>query len=90
MKDAPVAELLLSYQQVGVAGWLPVIDGPGGVFSATPSILYAQGNLSHIPFITGDVLDEGSPLVFKSTLSPSHHRMIVCSQAPTSLHKSRG
>ncbi|KAJ7754123.1 extracellular triacylglycerol lipase precursor [Mycena olivaceomarginata] len=56
--DAPVAELLLSYQQVGVAGWLPVIDGPGGVFSATPSILYAQGNLSHIPFITGDVLDE--------------------------------
>ncbi|KAJ7367208.1 extracellular triacylglycerol lipase precursor [Mycena albidolilacea] len=63
MKDAPVAELLLSYQQVGVAGWLPVIDGPGGVFSATPSILYAQGNLSHIPFITGDVLDEGTHFV---------------------------
>ncbi|KAJ7807735.1 triacylglycerol lipase 3 [Mycena leptocephala] len=56
MKEASTAELVLSYQNVGTDGWTPVIDG--NVFPDIPSIVYAQGNFSKIPFMSGDVLDE--------------------------------
>ncbi|KAF7364962.1 Carboxylic ester hydrolase [Mycena venus] len=61
MKEAPALELMLSYEQIGEDGWAPVVDGD--VFPATPSIVYAQGNFSSIPFIAGDVLDEGTTFV---------------------------
>jgi carboxylesterase type B len=61
MKEASTADLVLSYQNVGTDGWTPVIDG--NVFPDIPSIVYAQGNFSKIPFMSGDVLDEGSPLI---------------------------
>ena len=38
----------------------PVIDGPGGVVPDLPSNLYAQGNCTLLPTISGNVLDEGA------------------------------
>ncbi|KAF7348367.1 Carboxylic ester hydrolase [Mycena sanguinolenta] len=63
MKEASATELLLSYNATGDSGWTPVIDGSDGVFPAIPSIVYAEGNFSSIPFISGDVLDEGTIFV---------------------------
>ncbi|KAJ6621840.1 hypothetical protein B0H10DRAFT_2016002 [Mycena sp. CBHHK59/15] len=44
-------------------GWIPVIDGDSGVFPDIPSNLFAQGKSSKIPFISGDVLDEGTHFI---------------------------
>ncbi|KAJ7134800.1 extracellular triacylglycerol lipase precursor [Mycena epipterygia] len=63
MKNASVADLMASYSAVGTTGWMPVIDGSGGVFPDIPSNLFAQGKYSKIPFISGDVLDEGTHFV---------------------------
>ncbi|KAJ7677463.1 esterase 1 [Mycena rosella] len=63
MKNASVGDLMASYAAVGTTGWMPVIDGSGGVFPAIPSTLFAQGRYSKIPFISGDVLDEGTIFV---------------------------
>ncbi|KAK7048593.1 carboxylic ester hydrolase [Favolaschia claudopus] len=63
MKKAPAAELLFSAGLQSQDSWEPVLDGEGGVLSATPSILYAQGRFSKIPFISGNVLDEGTDFV---------------------------
>ncbi|KAL1727187.1 Alpha/Beta hydrolase protein [Schizophyllum commune] len=41
----------------------PVIDGPGGVVPDLPSTLYAQGNYTLLPTISGNVLDEGTLFV---------------------------
>lgn len=64
MKNASVADLMTSYSAVGTTGWMPVIDGSGGVFPDIPSNLFAQGKYSKIPFISGDVLDEGPCVSF--------------------------
>ncbi|KAJ6508441.1 triacylglycerol lipase 3 [Mycena sanguinolenta] len=63
MKQASATELLVSYNGTGDTGWTPVIDGTDGVFPAIPSIMYAEANFSSIPFISGDVLDEGTIFV---------------------------
>lgn len=39
--------------------WVPTIDGPGGLIPDLPSKLYAKGQFSKVPFISGDTLDEG-------------------------------
>ncbi|THH03528.1 hypothetical protein EW145_g6183 [Phellinidium pouzarii] len=43
--------------------FLPVGDGPGGLIPDVPSTLYAQGRFSRLPFIAGNVLDEGTDFV---------------------------
>ncbi|KAJ6525277.1 extracellular triacylglycerol lipase precursor [Mycena vulgaris] len=63
MKNASVTDLMASCAAVGTTGWMPVIDGSGGVFPAIPSTLFAQGKYSKIPLISGDVLDEGTHFV---------------------------
>ncbi|KAE9397230.1 extracellular triacylglycerol lipase precursor [Gymnopus androsaceus JB14] len=40
--------------------WSPTIDGMGGFMPELPSLLFAKGIFSKIPFIAGDDLDEGT------------------------------
>jgi len=40
-------------------GFIPTIDGLGGVFPDFPSKLFAKGQFAHLPFISGTNLDEG-------------------------------
>lgn len=40
-------------------GFIPTIDGSGGVFPDFPSRLFAKGQFAHLPFISGTNLDEG-------------------------------
>ena len=40
-------------------GFVPTIDGPGGVLPDLPSTIYAGGSFSTIPRITGTNKDEG-------------------------------
>ncbi|KAJ7474290.1 esterase 1 [Mycena latifolia] len=47
--------------------WVPTIDGPGGVIPGLPSKLLQAGQFAHLPFIAGDVLDEGTAFVPTST-----------------------
>ncbi|KAF8211708.1 extracellular triacylglycerol lipase precursor [Mycena galopus ATCC 62051] len=63
MKNASVTDILASFTEIGTTAWGPVTDGPGGVLPDIPSNLYAAGKLSAIPFISGDVLDEGTDFV---------------------------
>ncbi|KAL5532554.1 hypothetical protein ACEPAF_4328 [Sanghuangporus sanghuang] len=46
-----------TYSQIAFS---PVIDGPGGIIPTLPSKLHAGGRFSHIPFIAGTNLDEGT------------------------------
>lgn len=41
--------------------FMPTIDGAGGIIPDIPSILFAQGQFAHLPFIAGTNLDEGLP-----------------------------
>ncbi|RDB17139.1 Lipase 2 [Hypsizygus marmoreus] len=41
-------------------GFVPTLDGPGGLFPDVASILFARGQFARIPFIAGTVLDEGT------------------------------
>ncbi|KAJ7144526.1 esterase 1 [Mycena epipterygia] len=49
--------------------WAPTIDGPGGVIPDLQSKLLQAGTFAHLPFIAGDVLDEGSAFVPSTTNS---------------------
>lgn len=40
--------------------WVPVLDGPYGVYPDLASRLYEKGQFSRIPFIAGTNLDEGA------------------------------
>ncbi|KAI5122702.1 hypothetical protein M0805_009755 [Coniferiporia weirii] len=40
--------------------FLPVIDNTGGIIPDLPSTLYARGQFAKLPFIAGNVLDEGT------------------------------
>lgn len=39
--------------------FLPVLDGPKGVFPALPTGLYAKGQFARIPVLSGQNIDEG-------------------------------
>lgn len=39
--------------------WVPVIDGPYGIFPDLPSRLFAEGRIPRLPFIAGAILDDG-------------------------------
>lgn len=39
--------------------WVPTIDGPNGLVPDLPSKLFEKKQFANIPFISGDVLDEG-------------------------------
>ncbi|KAF7365810.1 Carboxylic ester hydrolase [Mycena venus] len=57
MKNVSTAELLEAYATVGETGWTLIVDGD--ILPALPSVLFAQGDFAKLPFIAGDVLDEG-------------------------------
>lgn len=40
-------------------GFVPVIDGEGGVIPGLPSTILTSGNFAKIPFISGTNKDEG-------------------------------
>ncbi|KAJ7243603.1 extracellular triacylglycerol lipase precursor [Mycena haematopus] len=40
--------------------WSPVIDGPGGLIPALPSLLLKSGHFARLPFISGTNQDEGT------------------------------
>ncbi|KAJ8463978.1 hypothetical protein ONZ45_g17398 [Pleurotus djamor] len=54
---AVIAPLALSKE---VFPWENTIDGPDGLFPDFPSRLWAQGKFAHLPFISGNNLDEGA------------------------------
>ncbi|KAJ7074994.1 Alpha/Beta hydrolase protein [Mycena belliarum] len=47
--------------------WAPTLDGPGGVIPDLPSNLLKAGDFAQLPFIAGDVLDEGTVFTPSST-----------------------
>ncbi|KAJ7219550.1 extracellular triacylglycerol lipase precursor [Mycena pura] len=49
--------------------WVPTLDGPGGIIPDLPSKLLNEGHFAHLPFIAGDVLDEGTAFVPSTTNS---------------------
>lgn len=48
--------------------FLPVLDGPDGVFPALPTGLYAKGHFAKIPVLSGQNIDEGAQYLEPSTL----------------------
>ena len=42
--------------------WVPTLDGADGLLPELPSLMYAKGQFSRIPFISGANLDEGKDL----------------------------
>ncbi|KAF7365800.1 Carboxylic ester hydrolase [Mycena venus] len=61
MKNVSTAELLEAYATVGETGWTLIVDGD--ILPALPSVLFAQGDFAKLPFMAGDVLDEGTLFV---------------------------
>ncbi|KAJ8461814.1 hypothetical protein ONZ45_g18166 [Pleurotus djamor] len=68
---AVVSPLALSKE---VFPWDNTIDGPGGLLPDFPSKLWAEGNFAHIPFISGNNLDEGTLLTHPWTNSTEQIR----------------
>ncbi|KAF7300782.1 Carboxylic ester hydrolase [Mycena kentingensis (nom. inval.)] len=85
-------ELLAGYaaslaEEVEEFPWDPVLDGPLGLIPDLPSVLYAEGRFSKIPFMAGTNLDEGTPLL-KSKLYDQTHALFVPSVSPKRLNAS--
>ncbi|KAK7040281.1 hypothetical protein VNI00_009748 [Paramarasmius palmivorus] len=51
--------------------WVPTIDGPDGVFPELASSMYAKGQFSRIPFISGANLDEAAAQLTFPNISSS-------------------
>ncbi|KIJ53053.1 hypothetical protein M422DRAFT_156034 [Sphaerobolus stellatus SS14] len=47
-------------------GFVPTIDGPGGLYPDVPSRIFARGKFAKLPFISGTNLDEGTIFASKS------------------------
>ncbi|KAJ7588057.1 extracellular triacylglycerol lipase precursor [Mycena floridula] len=45
--------------------WSPTLDGPSGIYPNLASVLFRSGHFTHLPFIAGTNLDEGT--LFAST-----------------------
>ncbi|KAJ7139246.1 hypothetical protein C8R44DRAFT_605490 [Mycena epipterygia] len=57
-------------QAINLFPWVPT-DGPGGIIPDLQSKFWQAGNFAHLPFIAGDVLDEGNPIIPSSSFVPS-------------------
>ncbi|KAI3621539.1 extracellular triacylglycerol lipase precursor [Moniliophthora roreri] len=63
--------------------FVPALDGPGGVLPELPSEMYAKGQFSKIPFISGTNLDEATPFTPTATSSSDTIRNGIISNYTT-------
>ncbi|KAF9265956.1 alpha/beta-hydrolase [Marasmius fiardii PR-910] len=74
IRTANSSSLLLQATDTSVAAaneqfpWVPTLDGPNGLIPDLPSQMFARGQFSRIPFISGNNLDEGKTTMNTATV----------------------
>ncbi|KAJ7291433.1 esterase 1 [Mycena rebaudengoi] len=65
--------------------WTPILDGPNGLIPRLPSEIWETGNFSHLPFIAGTNLDEGTIFTPNTPLNIDDFIIANFSPASTSM-----